>query len=67
MRLCLLAVPLALSLMAANSVEGTTINYVRDEGHDFKTLIKNAKGNFVLNSPDPGSVYILLLHMHVLC
>ena len=50
MGLCLLVVTLALCLLAANSVEGTTINYVRDEGHDFKTLIKNAKGNFDKNS-----------------
>ena len=67
MRLCLLAAPLALCLLAANSVKGTSINYVRDEGHNFKTLIKNAKGNFVINSPDPGLVYILMLRMHVLC
>ena len=67
MRLCLLAVSLALCLLAAYNVKGTSINYVRDEGHDFMTLIKGAKGNFVINSPDPGSVYILLLHMHVLC
>ena len=67
MRLCLLAVPLALCLLVADSVQGNTINYVRNEGHDFMTLIKGAKGNFVRNSPDPGLVYVLLLHMHAFC
>ena len=53
-----MAVPLALSLLAANSVEGSTVNYVSDEGQDFKTLIKSAKGIFDKNSINLGFVFM---------
>ena len=62
MRLWLWVLPLALGLLADNIVEGNTINYVRDKEHDFKTLIKSAKGNFDKNSISPGFVFMFCSH-----
>ena len=49
MRMWLWVIPLALGLLVDNSVEGTAINYVGDEGHNFRTLIKSAQGDFDKN------------------